>query len=181
MLAPCVWFWHSVCDLNNHACDLNSHACDFDTLRFKLLYYNIYINLRCKHIPAAVRKLSPVCVSNQHSARHCNRTILHVDLTHIREDSTCMRAPHACWFDTNAKCVNNNKLCALNQHAAWLTVPYCVSIQQAKFFLFRHALRPTESTRKFLLYITINLWIYAYFSFNRIFLNKILIFNQETW
>jgi hypothetical protein len=28
-----------------HACDLNTHACDFDTLRVKLLYYKIYINL----------------------------------------------------------------------------------------------------------------------------------------
>jgi hypothetical protein len=77
ILAPCVWFWHSGldfgtlgwilalwvgfwhsdCDLNNHACDfhthecdLYTHACDFDTLRVKLLYYNININLSCRHM-----------------------------------------------------------------------------------------------------------------------------------
>jgi hypothetical protein len=32
------------------------------------------------------------CVSNQHSAKHCNRTILRVGATCIREDSTSMRA-----------------------------------------------------------------------------------------
>jgi hypothetical protein len=38
-----MWFWHSVCDLNNHAYDFHTHArylntcaCEFDTLRVKL-------------------------------------------------------------------------------------------------------------------------------------------------
>jgi hypothetical protein len=30
-------------------------------------------------------------VSNQHSEQHCNRTILHVGSTRIREDATRMR------------------------------------------------------------------------------------------
>jgi hypothetical protein len=65
MLAPCVWCWHSACDLNNHACDFlshaydfhthacdfHTHACDFHMLRVKLLYYNIYINQSCRHMP----------------------------------------------------------------------------------------------------------------------------------
>jgi transcriptional antiterminator len=38
------------CDLNTHACNLNS---DFDTLRVKLLYYNIYINLSCRYMYVA--------------------------------------------------------------------------------------------------------------------------------
>jgi hypothetical protein len=41
------------CDLNTHACDSNSDACDFDTLRVKLLYYKIYINLSCRYMYVA--------------------------------------------------------------------------------------------------------------------------------
>jgi hypothetical protein len=52
IMSPWVWFWHSACDFNNNACDLNTH--DFDTLRIKLLYYNI--NLSFRHILAAVWK-----------------------------------------------------------------------------------------------------------------------------
>jgi hypothetical protein len=40
-------------------------------------------------------KLSLACVSNQHTARHCNRIILRVDFTRIRKNSTCMRAGSA--------------------------------------------------------------------------------------
>jgi hypothetical protein len=36
-------------------------------------------------------KLSPACVLDQHTVRDCNRTILRVDLTRIRDDSTHMR------------------------------------------------------------------------------------------
>jgi hypothetical protein len=82
-LAPWVWFWHSASYFNNHACDMKTHAWDFDTLRIKLLYYNI---LR------PFEKLTPACVSDQHTARHYNRTILYVDSTRIREDSIYMRA-----------------------------------------------------------------------------------------
>jgi hypothetical protein len=81
-------FHTHACDFHTHACDLNTHACDFDTLCVKLLYYNIYINLSCRPF----EKLSPACVSNQHTARHCNRIILRVELTCKRDNSTCMRA-----------------------------------------------------------------------------------------
>jgi hypothetical protein len=58
----CVWYWHPACDFGTlslilalclwfHACHLNTHACDFDTLRVKLLYYNIYISHSCTHMP----------------------------------------------------------------------------------------------------------------------------------
>jgi hypothetical protein len=39
-----------------------------------------------------MRVILTECLSNQHTAWHCNRTILRVDLTRIREDSKCMRA-----------------------------------------------------------------------------------------
>jgi hypothetical protein len=69
-LALCVWFWHITCALN-------TNACDFDTLRVKLLYYNTYINLSCRHMPDAITRLR---VESTH-CRHCNRTILRVDST----------------------------------------------------------------------------------------------------
>jgi hypothetical protein len=60
IFTSCVWCWHPGCVLNNHACDVHTHACDLNTLaynvdtrRVKLLYYNIYINLRCRQMPAA--------------------------------------------------------------------------------------------------------------------------------
>jgi hypothetical protein len=39
--------------VNTHARDLNTHACDFDTLRIKILYYNINLSI---HMPVAVWK-----------------------------------------------------------------------------------------------------------------------------
>jgi hypothetical protein len=38
-----------------------------------------------------IKKLSPTCMSNQYSARHCNRTILRVNSTRKREDLARMR------------------------------------------------------------------------------------------
>jgi hypothetical protein len=43
------------------------------------------------HACGRLKKLPLACVSNQHSAGHCNRTILRVDSTRMRAGSTRMR------------------------------------------------------------------------------------------
>jgi hypothetical protein len=49
------------CDFHTFACDFHTHACDFDTLRGKLLYYNI---LHILHVPAArMRVESTLCAA----------------------------------------------------------------------------------------------------------------------
>jgi hypothetical protein len=63
-------------------CDFHTDACDFHTLRVEQLYYNMNINSSCRHIAAAV-DFEHVCVSNQHSARHCFCAV-RVDLTRMR-------------------------------------------------------------------------------------------------
>jgi hypothetical protein len=68
VLSPCVWFWHSACVFNNlafdfhtHASDLITHACNFDTLRVKLLHYNIYINLSCRYSYPHACRINTLC------------------------------------------------------------------------------------------------------------------------
>jgi hypothetical protein len=64
ILTPCVWFQHPACILNNHAWDLHIYACDFDTLRVKLLYYNIYIYKPIyRYMPSLSRNLIIIFLS----------------------------------------------------------------------------------------------------------------------
>jgi hypothetical protein len=42
-----VWFWHAACDFHTRAYGLH-------TLHVEQLYYDININLICRHIAAAV-------------------------------------------------------------------------------------------------------------------------------
>jgi hypothetical protein len=101
---------------------------------------------------------------HQHSKNYFKHTI--IIQINFKSTNTSFSFIHT-FVDWTRMRVNKNKLYVLNQHAAWLFVTYCVSIQQKcvlnqheKFSYFNtHWDTPTESTRKFLLCITNNLWI----------------------